>query len=371
MSAFAGFSVALALTLTGAAAHAQSIIPKSVADALTPVFSDKNKLAGSQVNWDNDAWVFGHTDRWYTNGTRYSWTYRANDPDSTLGRMGSAIGKYAMGIDQTPTLTYTVGQTMYTPRDIKVATFQPDDRPWAAFLYVGVTGSHNDGQGSFSTADLKLGLTGQLAVGEFTQETVHRVIGSPYPAGWAHQLESRLGVQVSYAKVTLFPQSPQVSFLKDRLGFQFGWGGAIGTLRNYANANATLVLGDLAGNTAPPVLIANEGDFVVQDFGRLGVYQKPFLYLSVGANAVLSNYFISGHTASGTANVKHLPLVGMAQLGASIPLHAWFNKDRAYWPRLVYALNLRSPEFETIGTPRLGAIQRWGSITLNWDFDRL
>ena len=338
-------------------------------EALTPVFSEKNRLAGSQISWDNDAWVFGHTDRWYTNGTRYSWTYHANDPDSTLGRMGAAIGKYAMGIAQTPTLTYTVGQTMYTPRDITVATFQPDDRPWAAFLYMGVTGSHNNGEGSFSTADLKLGWTGQPALGEGTQETVHRVIGSPRPAGWATQLDTRLGVQLSYAKVTLFPQSPQNALFKDRLGFQLGWGGAVGTLRNYANANATLVLGDLAGNTAPPMLIANEGDFVVQDFGNLQVYKKPFFYLSVGVNAVASNYFISGPTPAGTANVKHLPWVGMAQFGASIPLNAWLNQSRAYWPRLVYAINLRSAEFETIGTPRLGAVQRWGSLTLNWDFE--
>lgn len=368
MIRFRSFGAAVAWGVLSNLTQAQPLIPKSITDALTPVFSDKNKLAGSQVNWDNDAWVFGHTDRWYTNGTRYSWTYRANDPDSTLGRMGAAIGKYAMRIDQTPTLTYTVGQTMYTPRDITVATFQPDDRPWAAFLYLGVTGSHNDGEGSFSTADLKLGWTGQPALGEFTQETVHRVIGSPRPAGWAHQIEPRLGVQLSYAKVHLLAQD----ILKDRVGLQVGWGGALGSLRNYANANATVVVGNLAtygGKRTPPLLIANEGDFVVQDFGNVGVYQKPFVYLSVGVNAVASNYFISGHTLSGTANVKHLPLVGMAQMGASLPLNTWFNRGRAYWPRVVYAINLRSPEFETIGAPKLGSVQRWGSLTLNWDFE--
>ena len=264
--------------MVGMAVHAQgSAQALSVSpDEFSPDLRENNRLAGSQLSWDNDAWVFGHTDRWYTNGTRYSWTYRINEPDSALGRMGAAIGKYALRIDATPTLTYTLGQTMYTPKDITQAAAQPNDRPWAAFLYVGITGSHNDQHGSFSTADLKLGYTGAGAQGELTQSTVHRLIGSPQPAGWAQQVQPRLGVQLSYAKVHLLDQD----LFKDRVGLQLGWAGALGTLRNYGNINATVVIGDLAGSDgqkrAAPVLIANEGDFVVQDFGNLEVYKRPF-----------------------------------------------------------------------------------------------
>ncbi len=348
-------------------AKAQSV---AADDGATQVVNEKNRLAGSQLNWDNDAWVFGHTDRWYTNGTRFSWTYVANDPESTLGRMGKAIGQYALGVSGTPTLTYTLGQTMYTPRDITVAAPQPNDRPWAAFLYMGITGSHNDREGSFSTADLKLGYTGTGAQGEFVQQTVHRVIASPQPAGWANQLNPRLGVQMSYARVHLLGQD----LLKDTVGLQFGWGGAAGTLRTYANANATIVIGSLGatgGRRAPPVLIANEGDFVVQDFGNHDVYRRPFAYFSLGANAVAYNYFISGETPYGTSNLKHLPLVAVAQVGVSLPLDAWFNPalGRRYLPRLVFALNARSSEFEVIGTGTQGGVQRWGTFTANWDFE--
>ena len=62
-----------------ALAQAQSLTAKSIKEALTPVFSDKNKLAGSQINWDNDAWVFGHTDRWYTNDLRQKERQRPNN----------------------------------------------------------------------------------------------------------------------------------------------------------------------------------------------------------------------------------------------------------------------------------------------------
>ncbi len=116
-------------------------------------------------------------------------------------------------------------------------------------------------------------------------------------------------------------------------------------------------------------IIANEGDFVVQDFGNLEVYKRPFAYLSVGINGVASNYFLTGTTPYGSSNIKPLPFFGVAQLGVSLPLHVWFNGKRAYWPRLVYAINLPSPEFETLGGPSTAAVQRWGSITLNWDFD--
>ena len=294
-----------------------------------------------------------------------------SDLASRANGLGRAMqGMSAVAIDATPTLTYTLGQTMYTPKDITQAAPQPNDRPWAAFLYVGITGSHNDGNGSFSTADLKLGYAGQGAQGELTQQTVHRLIGSPQPMGWANQIEPRLGVQLSYAKVKLLEQD----LLKDRVGLQFGWGGAAGTLRTYANANATIVVGDLGsfgGHRAPPVLIANEGDFVVQDFGNLAIYKRPFAYLSVGANLVAYNHFISGTTPYGTSNLKHLPLVAVAQAGVSLPLDTWFNPHlgRRYLPRLVFALNARSSEFEVIGSNTPGGVQRWGSFTLNWDFE--
>ena len=41
------------------------------------------------------------------------------------------------------------------------------------------------------------------------------------------------------------------------------------------------------------MLIAIEGNFVVQDFGNLEVYKRSFAYLSVGMNAVAFNYFLT------------------------------------------------------------------------------
>ncbi len=334
------------------------VVSCSVSTHAQEGFPSKDELMGTQLNWDNDLWAPSKIDRWYTNGIRYSWTYRKT-PNTVLAREFADASKVVFGPSSAPTLTYTVGQLMYTPRDITVSGPQPNDRPWGGFLYFGLTAHAYEGR-TFSAAEVKLGLTGKYAFAEQTQTAIHKIVDSARPAGWDQQLEPRLGAQLTYTRLSRFGNN----LLNDRVGFQLGWGGAVGTVRTYANVNATMLIGDLDGND-PPILIGNEGDFISQDFNNRPVFKKPFGYISAGLNAVGYNYFLTGPTPYGASLISPLPGFVTIQVGVSVPLQHWLKGG---WPRLVYAVSARSPEFENAGLGQGAGIQRWGTFTANWDF---
>ncbi len=321
----------------------------------------QEELKGTQLNWDNDAWAPGHTDRWFTNGTRYAWTYKAT-PQTAVANTVRSASRLLLSNKEEPTLTYAIGQNLYTPRDIRLARPQPEDRPWAAFTYFGMTSQVFE-DNTFSATDLKVGLTGPFAMGEAIQATVHTLIGSARPAGWHQQLGQRLGIQLGYARV----YRGKTSVVNDLVDFQWGWGSAVGTLRAYGSLNATVLVGNLMGGNRTPILVGNEGDFVAQDTPNRPMLDRPFSYLSIAGTAVAYNYFVDGTPPYGASTIRALPGYTHAQIGVSLPLQTWVNKD---WPRVVYAINVRSSEFETTASGPRGGPQRWGTVTLNWDFDR-
>lgn len=324
-------------------------------------------VQGWQVNWDNDVWGKGKTDRWYTNGLRLSWTYNT-PPTSAVSRLLRDGSQWFLWDATPPTLTYSVGQTMYTPRDITRAEPQREDRPWGAFLFTSVTAhafrDRGPDQGSeFRATELKTGLVSKYALGEQAQKFVHRyVTDSPMPAGWDQQLRTRLGVQLSHARAHQLGDR----LLGDRIGFQWGWGAAAGTVRTHGNLNIAITAGDLSDRNAP-ILIGNEGDFVVQDFSNRPQFARPFFYLAANVTGVAYNYFLDGDTPYGRSDLERKRSYTMFTLGASLPLQRWIGSD---WPRLVYAQSTRSAEFRSRTIGRDEHRQRWGTFSLHWDLDR-
>ncbi|MEN9539252.1 MAG: hypothetical protein RLZZ126_1487 [Pseudomonadota bacterium] len=350
MNPFCALAAAALAACAATAAHAQ----------YKPPFDD-DTWTGVQLLVDNDLFVPGKTDRWYTHGMRLSWNYD-RPPKTLLARsFMTLLSDWAGLAGRDVPLTYSIGQSMYSPRDISNPAPQPQDRPWAGFSYFSIS-AQNESAPHFSAAEIKLGLTGPGSGAETVQTQWHRLIGSPHPAGWAQQTLARPIVQATWASVTRHP-----NFWRDRLAWQNGWGAAIGNARVYGNLNLSLLMGDLrhtAGDA--PILIPNEGDFVAHDFRKRPVYEKPFGYLSVTANAVAYNYFIEGPVPY-VNDVRALPLHATAQLGVSLPVGRWANLGRSL--RATYAFNVRTSEHQTISTGQPGGVQRWGSFALVFNLD--
>jgi hypothetical protein len=322
----------------------------------------KDGIQGAQLHWDNDVWGGGSgSDRWYTNGLRASWSWNAT-ATTALGRGLDLAGKWWLWEGSSPTLTYAFGQSMYTPANIKIAAPQPDDRPWGAFLFVGATAHAYEGK-EFRATELKLGTTGKSAAGEQAQSWVHKhLTNSARPAGWDQQLKPRLGVQLSHARLRRFGDG----LTGDTFGFQTSWGVALGSLRNYAHAGVAMTVGDLTG-TNSPLSLANEGDFVIQDFNNRQQFRKLFGYVALSATAMGYNYFLQGQTPYGRSQIDVKPLFASVQLGVSLPFHA--IPGLSWMPRVVYSQTMRGPEFVSRLPGAKAQSTRYGSLTFHWDLE--
>jgi lipid A 3-O-deacylase len=146
---------------------------------------------------END--YFGNgTDQYYTNGWRLGWFEAGAAPSDFIEDIGELYPGFR--VNGTTSVTFSLGQNLYTPRDITISTPQPNDRPWAAWLYgsvglVSVTNNHVD------EIETSIGVVGPMALGRQTQKMVHRYItDSPEPKGWSNQLDNEIGLNASWQR---------------------------------------------------------------------------------------------------------------------------------------------------------------------------
>lgn len=136
------------------------------------------------------------TDQNYTNGIRLTYfDLKAEFPD-----IAHKIADYVptFSINRTSSIYYSVGHNLYTPVDIESSLQDPQDRPWAAFLY-GSIGMSTLTDNHVDDLEVTLGIVGPLALGEQVQKAVHRhITGSPVPQGWDNQLENEPGLILSW-----------------------------------------------------------------------------------------------------------------------------------------------------------------------------
>ena len=100
------------------------------------------------------------------------------------------------------TVTFGLGQTMFSPRNIITTTRQTRDQPYAGYLFGSAGVTVLDGRLQ-STSELTIGVTGPGSLAQDTQSFVHWAIstGSAKPSGWAHQLKTaaHVGLLQNYA----------------------------------------------------------------------------------------------------------------------------------------------------------------------------
>src|SRR3546814_19772852 len=101
---------------------------------------------------------------------------------------------------------------MYTPSDITVADPDPEDQPYAGWLY-GTAGLINDlatGEGTRTQTSVQLshGVVGQAALGEQAPKARHTAIGSPEPQGFDHHRSTEPAVLLNLERSGVGPSEP-------------------------------------------------------------------------------------------------------------------------------------------------------------------
>lgn len=144
-----------------------------------------------QVFVEND--MLARSDRYYTNGIKVG----LGVPLETLQAPARWLLEHTADADGDIHLGLFVGQNLYTPKSITIAAPQPGDRPWAAWLYLGGVAQRVRGN-RLDTVEIDVGMVGPAALGRQVQSGWHRLIGSPQPRGWDHQIPNEPAFLVSY-----------------------------------------------------------------------------------------------------------------------------------------------------------------------------
>ena len=355
-----------ALLLAGIAALAGGVPTAQAEQDNTPCNrADHAKARAARPNtltlsFEND--LFTGTDREYTNGVRFSWgsanldDYR-NDPclPAVLKSVNRLLGFVDKGNYTARNMVVSLGQAMFTPRDRARTTLDPNDRPYAGWLYLAL-GYNSRTDTAMRTYELDVGIVGPQSYAKQTQDFIHDLRNLPKWQGWANQLPNEPGLQFTYERKNRFlipPQGPLPS-----LDFIPHYGATLGNVGTYLNMGAEFRVGytlpDDFGTSAIRPGGNNGAPLSLSDM-RSGYAAKGIhLFASFDGRLVLHNIFLDGNTFRASPSVDKRHLVGDAALGV-----AWS------WRRgkIAYAHYLRTKEFYG-----QSAAQNFGSITFSYVF---
>ncbi|MEM1331023.1 MAG: lipid A deacylase LpxR family protein [Planctomycetota bacterium] len=355
-------TAAVVLPLLAPAAHAQpdnGSPPETIA-ASADEPHDGSRLVDTTALWHNDAAVFqpfSPTDKWFTNGFRVQAGFAPpDDPGHWTRVLAEGIPTLGMEPDRVR-WGIAIGQEMYTPAVINSPVPNPDDRPFAGYLYGGGVLQRSDDR-MLDELRFDIGIVGEGSGAEDTQKFVHRAfVGQVNPEGWDDQLANEPTFQLSAARrwrVGLFEPEPSTGSdlggfgvdLVPEIGFRAG------TVRVDANAGLTLRAGvGLQDHFGPdrfqsPIEIGAraERDWSWYVFGR------------VGGEAIAHDLFLDGNVfVDGGPSVEREGLVGQLSGGIQFRYKAF---------ELGWQVTWESERFEDQSSPHA-----FGTYTFGWSFD--
>jgi hypothetical protein len=183
--------------LTAAALGTAAIFWQLSAQAQAP-----NRWAFRQFQVDNDLFHYPYShvgDRFYTSGLKVAFgkgVYESPDDRESLPLWLRPVRKACAGCVIYP--NFSIGQQMYTPEDLENPDPQPGERPWAAWMYASLGGTIDTSDTTRHDVEVQIGVTGDLAGGEFGQKFWHELTSSPVPLGWDNQFGPDVGINAFY-----------------------------------------------------------------------------------------------------------------------------------------------------------------------------
>ncbi|MEQ8443422.1 MAG: lipid A deacylase LpxR family protein [Alphaproteobacteria bacterium] len=300
---------------------------------------------------ENDLFGSG-TDRHFTHGTKLSYSSRefeVPDENHPVAIVAGLVPFWPQGARARA--SYAIGQNIYTPEDISAQVPDPDDRPYAGWLYLssGLTAVSPDARRSDSVV-LEIGMVGPASLAEHTQVTWHDTFGFPDPNGWDSQLKNEPGFSLIYEHSREIWQQPLGLGLNADLVPNAGF--AIGNVATYLSGGVTLRLGhDLTADLGPPRIRPSlPGSSYLRPVDGFNWYT----FGSLGARLVGRNIFLDGNTFSDSPSVDKRYLVGDLQAGLVLQYSDW---------RFSYTYTIRTEEF--YGQDQ---VNRFGALGLSFRF---
>jgi lipid A 3-O-deacylase len=308
---------------------------------------------------ENDS--FTGTDHYYTSGVKLSWTSRDLSRLEGTPYASSLLPVFNLipHIHDTAyqkNVIFSIGQNIYTPDNTKISAPQPNDRPYAGWLYAsnGVVWKTDKVR---NVLVMNLGVVGPWSYAQEAQRLVHDILGFGHPNGWANQLHNELGVTLAYERTWRWPH------LVRRSGLEWEFlphaGATGGNVMDFENLGGELRFGlnlpdDYGVATIGPASSTSTPVDGVMGAGRSWFPIGVHAFTRVDGRAVGHDIFLDGNTFGHSQSVGHNPFV--ADLTAGFTLNYKNTK-------LAYAVVYRTKEFRA---QQQG--QFFGTVSLNWTF---
>ena len=311
---------------------------------------------------END--LFSETDQDYTSGVRLSWVSpdieSYFDEDTLPGWVNSINRRLTFFHDRHEGLErnviISIAQQIYTPEDEFETALILDDRPYAAWLFLGL-GYQTRADSQLDTLEMRLGMIGPAALGQETQDFIHDLRGFSKFQGWDNQLENEPGF------VAVWEHKRKQRYMN--ANSRFGWdtighaGLALGNVRTYINAGAEFRVGwaipdDFGtsairpgGENSTPDTVWNPAIAVDRNWGL-------HAFVSIDVRLVGRDIFLDGNTFRDSHSVSKEPVVADAAVGVSFLYRGI---------KLSYAHIFRSREFKGQDSSH-----SYGSLAMSYTF---
>lgn len=338
--------------------HIRSIILLVVLALAYPVQAEEppsDQLPEGMLDGENRTYVSaslendlfgGGKDQNYTNGFRISWFEPERKPPGITERLEGVLP--FLDVNDSTSVTYSLGHNLYTPKDIESREQDPTDRPWAAFLY-GSMGMATVADNYLDEYEFILGVVGPLALGEEIQETVHDITGSPEPRGWDNQLKNEPGFMLSWQR--RWPELQQDDIMGAHLTLVPHFGLTAGNIYTYANVGTTFKISSKGRDWTDKPMMVRPSIPGTGFFPRARtLYWEAFLALD--GRAMVQNIFLDGNTFRDSHSVPKKTLVGDASAGITM---TWGRM------RVGYTLVYRTKEY--VGQ---GAGEVFGAVNIGY-----
>jgi len=298
---------------------------------------------------ENDAILPTHqTDRWYTQGFELNYL---SQPVA-----GTVVDRFLPGALFDPAIAHTrrfelvVGQTIFTPENLRLSPPDPTDRPYGGFLYGGAGIYQENDHRSLDHAQLLVGVVGPASLAEEVQNGFHALVGQ-IVAPWQFQLKNEPAVVLSYEHLARFDMPLWGGISVD---FIPQIGGAVGNVYDYGQAGTLVRLGrnlkaDYGPDRIKPAMSGTSWFDPSQLDGPFGWY----FFAGVQGRVVGRDIFLDGNTFASSPSVQKRLLVGDLSAGFSVFWSDIFKVD--------YVIIWRSQEFDG-----QRGDDRFAAVTMSW-----
>jgi lipid A 3-O-deacylase len=324
--------------------------------AAPPVVHERLQFGSLTAYTENDKYFAG-TDEHYTNGFKFTAlstdlrSFHGDEIPAPVRAMSRMLGNLLT--DDLPyKLGLSVGQNIYTPQNTATSAPIPTDRPYAAWLYLGVAfqvyhpPAEIGGVTRLDVFEITAGTVGPAALGRQVQNGFHDLIDAEHAEGWDNQIHNEPGLNLVYErKYRISTEHARTGWGADFIPHA---GFSLGNIFTYANAGFEV----RAGYRLP----ADFGSNLIRASGDSNSLRRPpfniFLFAATDGRAVARDITLDGNSFRDSPSIDKEPFVADLYAGIGLGTRHW---------QLTYAQAYRTIEFK--GQPDRSV---FGSISLSF-----